>query len=95
MHSNVQKNIFFGQKADSELPPGPQHNHVTVHPVTKCVTCVSTQNIPFASCAAESAKPLLSNVYLNLTKEPTACQSPVDDQKDMSSYRQCLYFMLR
>lgn len=41
-----------------------------------------------ASHAAELVKFLLSNVYLNITKEP-ACQSPADGQTDMLSCRRC------
>lgn len=91
-HHNMQCNVqnkpasFFSEFS----PPTPHSPLTTMGPstqCTKCVTCISKQNTPFTSC--ESEKSSLSNVYWNITEQPTASHSP-NDQKDMSTYGQYL-----
>lgn len=80
-----KKNIFFSILflTKSRLStPSPRRSHVTNHLVTKCVSLHKTISSLLALQFAKS----LSHVYLNITKEPIACQSPVDGQKDMSSH---------
>lgn len=62
--------FFFCNKKQTLDPHPPMQ---TMWPSAECVTRASMQNIPFA----EFVKVLLSNVYINITKEP-ACQSPAD-----------------
>lgn len=77
MLKNLKKKSFFFAVTRTLWTTILQHIHVTIILANKCVTHVSTQGIPFASHAAEFVKFLLSNVYLNITKE-LACQSPAD-----------------